>query len=266
MNATILEDIFKDYGFHNEEWKFWTQVSLQESSIKKYFDQWSQKLNVNKDTTLSLEIERHGLMSDFLQGIGAQEKRFFQSIESFHDFMKYGLSQIKDPNTCKIYVPFASDGKDVVALSALLYEKWPFAKWEIYAEEHNVILASSGQRMEYKALEVNHASGAYFQAGGVGEWKSNFDVDHEIAYTHPQIKKHIKWNVIKMPDSFDVVFCPNILIKMNATYRNEVLERFDQLLIKDGLIVMGQYDSLRFSSIENNFETLTENETLFKKL
>lgn len=266
MNITTLENLFKAHGFQNDEWKFWTQNSLQETSIKNYFERWSEKLQVPSLMLLSGEIEKRGLMSDFLEGLGAQEKRFFQSVESFHDFVKYGMPLIESPDTCSVYIPFASDGKDVAALAALLYEKWPFARWKLFAEERNAIIASRAQRLEFSVQEIQHSSGAYFQAGGQKEWQQNFVVDHEKAELHEQLKKRIRWNDDLEGQKFDVIFCPNVLIKMNASYRNQVLQRLDHLLNKDGLMVMGQYDSLRFSSIENKYETLTDNETLFKKL
>lgn len=262
-----IEILFEQHGFREEDWLLWSKASFQEASLRSYFEQWIEKLEVTEINLLSDEIDKNGMRNDFLSGLGAQEKRFFQAVEAFHDFIKYGLPNLPNQDTCKIYMPYAADGKDVAALAALLYEKRPFASWKIIAEEHNTLLLSKGKSLIYSATEINNASGFYFQAGGQEDWKRNFVIEDEVAQLTESLRNKITWvGDESTPEKFDVIFCPNTLIKMNAAFRNEELNRFNEMLIQDGLLVLGQYDSLRFTPIEEHYEVITEGETLFKKL
>lgn len=266
MNATNLQYLFEQHGFQGDEWKRCAQVSIQESSLHYYFDQWVEKLDLSNSKDLFAAIDQRGLQEDFFHGLGARKNSFFQAIEAFQDFIKYGLSYVEQHDSAQIFVPFGTGGKELAALTALLYEQWPFSRWKVIAEENNTILSDNMKLLSFDITEIKNSAGLFFQCGGKNDWANNFIFEHDRATLSDRLKNHIEWNTDMQKSSLDIIFCPNVMSKLNTAYRNQILKRFDHLLKKDGLLVLGQFDSLRFSAVENDYEAVTERETLFKKL
>ena len=66
-------------------------------------------------------------------------------------------------------------------------------------------------------------------------------------------------------NSFQLVFCRNVLIYFEKSLQGKVLSVFDQSLETGGYLALGSKESLRFSTIEKKYAQLGK-EKIWKKV
>jgi chemotaxis protein methyltransferase CheR len=63
-----------------------------------------------------------------------------------------------------------------------------------------------------------------------------------------------------------IIFCRNVMIYFNRSLQDRVHRLFHESLVTFGYLGLGRSESLRFSTGENNYESVSAKEKLYRKI
>ncbi|RYG24785.1 MAG: protein-glutamate O-methyltransferase CheR, partial [Chitinophagaceae bacterium] len=67
-------------------------------------------------------------------------------------------------------------------------------------------------------------------------------------------------------NSFQLIFCRNVLIYFNKDLQNRVLKLFDDSLDLNGFLALGTKENIRFSTIASNYKPIIGREKIWRKI
>ena len=70
----------------------------------------------------------------------------------------------------------------------------------------------------------------------------------------------------KAPDSYDIIFCRNVLLYFKPEYQEQLLEKFHQLLKPGGMLIMGIFESISWTEKGDLFEVENKDLNVYSKL
>jgi len=130
-----------------------------------------------------------------------------------------------------------------ITLKELLGDKYPF---EIYASDISTKVLNMAKRGIYPITSVESMDKSlvkkYFQEGS-GKAAGYVKVKNNI-------QKHVSFHRVnliepfKLPHSFDLIFCRNVMIYFDAPTKESIVNRFDNFLLKGGYLMIGHSESL----------------------
>ena len=87
---------------------------------------------------------------------------------------------------------------------------------------------------------------------------------------NPSLKKRIVFanhNLVTdaVFSEMHMILCRNVLIYFDATLQKKVLGLFRESLIRGGFLCLGNKESLRFSDVEKDFNTIDDKGKIYRK-
>ena len=110
----------------------------------------------------------------------------------------------------------------------------------------------------------------YQEAGG----KKSFSDYYVAKYDHAIFDQDLLKNVTFLEHNLvidktfidaNLIICRNVLIYFNKKLQNQVLELFEESLVPGGVVGIGSKENLRFTSVHENFESITTASKIYKK-
>ena len=212
---------------------------LRKREIPSYKDYYEI---VKNDTSGEELIEFINLISTNVTHFFREEKHFeFLKTTWFNGF------DFKHSTSVKVWCAASSSGEEPYSLSItlkeLLGEKYPF---EIYASDISTKVLNMAKKGIYPITSVENMDKTlikkYFQEGQ-GKAQGYVKVKNNI-------QKHVSFHRVnliepfKLPHSFDLIFCRNVMIYFDAPTKESIVNRFDNFLNKNGYLMIGHSESL----------------------
>lgn len=169
----------------------------------------------------------------------------------------------------KIWIAGCSTGEEVISLSILLKEAG-IVRYLIYATDINPMNLEVARRGIYTLESVKKASRNYLLSGGEAHLADYF---HE-AYGSVQFDEGLLNQVVFSDHSLstDEVFsethlisCRNVLIYFDRTLQEKVFRLFRDSLVRGAYLGLGNKETIQFSEISPNFETIDAENRIYRK-
>jgi chemotaxis protein methyltransferase CheR len=179
------------------------------------------------------------------------------------------LETLKTYPSIKIWVAGCSTGEEVYSLAILLKE-FGIKRYLIYATDINPMNLEAAKKGIYSLETIQKGSKNYLQSGG----KSSLSDYYTAAYDSAQMLPSLIENVVFSDHSLatDSVFsemhfisCRNVLIYFDRELQNRVFNLFDESLIRNGFLGLGNKESLQFSTVKDVFKVIDQENRLYKK-
>ena len=111
----------------------------------------------------------------------------------------------------------------------------------------------------------------YFESGGHQSLNDYFTSDEKNSIINSDLKKNIlisNHNLVTdgVFKECQLILCRNVLIYFNDELQNKVLKLFYDSLPIHGFLALGKKESLRFSSVYENFKEIDRHEKIFQKI
>jgi len=144
-------------------------------------------------------------------------------------------------------------------------------KKTIYATDINPAALEKAGRGIFSMEHMRKYTENYQLAGG----KSTFSDYYSAAYGGVIFDRELLRNVVFADHSLatDSVFsetqfisCRNVLIYFNQELKDRALELFRDSLCRKGFLGLGSKESIDFSALSSQFETIAKSEKIFRKL
>jgi chemotaxis protein methyltransferase CheR len=197
-------------------------------------------------------------LAHILDALSTNVTRFFREPDHFSFLAKEYLSEIQSERTgedrrLRIWSSGCSTGEEPYTIAIVVNETIPaIGKWDvkILATDLSRTVVQAASEGRYSAAQVEgvpkHLLLKYFiKSPQQPGWKPEpgYFVRDELKkkITFARLNLLEKW---PMKGPFDVIFCRNVMIYFEKNLRQKLVSRYQDLLCKNGILIVGHSESL----------------------
>jgi chemotaxis protein methyltransferase CheR len=171
------------------------------------------------------------------------------------------LSWLRTYPFIRIWHAGCSTGEEVFSMAILLSEENLYSRAKIYATDFQEKVLSIAKKGSFPADRIPEYSKNYIEAGGKGSLSDYYIVKGNIAVLDPELMRNITFLLHNLAtdhsfQEFNLISCRNVLIYFNKGLRNRVHDVLFHSLPHLGLLVLGENESLYFTSHEMDYRNL----------
>jgi chemotaxis protein methyltransferase CheR len=197
-----------------------------------------------------LEAAEHGEPAATRRLLGLLTTKFtgfFRHPRHFDLAAAHALQMARERGRARLWSAGAATGEEAYSLAIALRETFPTDDPPVSIlatdlDEEALTLARRGEYGEsaLRRLEAGRRQRFFLPNGAAGRWV--------IA---PEVRRWVEFRALNLTDEvwpvegpFDVIFCRNVLMYLNATHREAVVERLAARLAPDGLLILDPVEHL----------------------
>lgn len=163
-----------------------------------------------------------------------------------------------------------SAGQEVYSMAILLNETGMKERAQIYATDFNEIILARAKQGIYPLEVIKEYSSNYIEAGGDRSFSDYYTSDNENVILRSDLREKMLFSSHNLvTDSvfgeMHVIFCRNVLIYFNRELQDRVLRLFYDSLIPGGFLCLGSKESIKLTSVSDQFELISEKEKIYRK-
>jgi len=170
----------------------------------------------------------------------------------------------------KIWHAGCSSGEEVYSMAIMLQECGLYDRCQIYATDFNSKIISKAKDGIYSFDAIKEYTKNYNLAGGTKSFSDYYLAKYDNAILDLDLKRRIifaEHNLVT-DGSFgemNLIICRNVLIYFEKTLQDRVQKLFMDSLVKGGYLCLGSKESMAYSAIAKNYETITEEFKIYRK-
>ncbi len=171
----------------------------------------------------------------------------------------------------KIWHAGCATGEEVYSMAILLKEAGLLHKSLLYATDMNPAALSKARKGIFPLSQMQQYSKNYVASGGLQDFSSYYTANYHFAQFDPRLNEKMIFASHNLVtdfsfNSFQLIFCRNVLIYFNKDLQDRVFRLFDASLDLNGFLALGTKESIRFSSIAQNYKSITGREKIWRKV
>ncbi|MBM9606133.1 CheR family methyltransferase [Desulfopila inferna] len=230
------------------------------------------------------EMERLKSFSEMMHKVIYDEQFFHQLLldlsinvtEMFRDPWFYkAVRQVVVPHLktypfIKVWHAGCSAGQEVYSMGILLEEEGMKDRTQVYATDFNELILAKAKSGIYPIDVIRQYTSNYIESGGMESFSDYYRADDK----HVILKKTLRERVLFSSHNLvtdgvfgemNVIFCRNVLIYFNRELQERVLQLFYESLCPGGFLCLGSKESLQYSKVVQNFETVDDGKKIYRK-
>ncbi len=170
----------------------------------------------------------------------------------------------------KIWHAGCSSGQEVYSMAILLEESFLLEKSQIYATDFNPRILNIAKEAIYPIENIKKYTTNYQEAGGANSFSNYYNAQYDSAVMRQDLKKNVLFSFHNLVTDgvfgeMHVIFCRNVLIYFDKVLQNKVLQLFYNSLVPGGFLCLGSKESIRYSDVEDLFETVSSEYKIYRK-
>lgn len=171
----------------------------------------------------------------------------------------------------KIWHAGCATGEEVFSMAILLEEAGLLHKSLLYATDINPASLIKARKGIFPLSQMKQYSRNYVLSGGVKDFSSYYSAGDHFAQFDPRLGEKMIYAAHNLVtdysfNSFQLIFCRNVLIYFNKELQNRVLRLFDESLDLNGFLALGTKESIRFSDVAPKYKQVSGREKLWRKI
>lgn len=228
--------------------------------------------NMKNAVDLKFElINKPAIFQDFINEIVVNVSEFFRDPSFFKSLQQKVFPYLESYPKINIWSAGCSFGEETYSLNILLNENNLFSKSRIYATDISSNAIERSRKGIYDNGNFKEYTKNYYECGGKKSLKNYFISDEK----HSMIQSELKQNILFSNHNLvadgvfkecQLILCRNVLIYFNNELQNKALELFYESLPVHGFLAIGKKESLRFSSVYENFKEIDREEKIYQKI
>jgi chemotaxis protein methyltransferase CheR len=195
----------------------------------------------------------------FLESLLTQETSFFRYPDVFQALERVVLPEVQarrmwsNPRVLRIWSAGCSTGEEPYSIAITVLDTLPFPDaWEIE------ILATDISRQALQQSERGTYAGRSLANVSPQQLQAHFKKSGEAWQVKPRLRRLISFAPMNLARSvyvgrMDCIFCMNVLMYFSEERRNELLQRFYDVLEPGGVFFLGHSESMKTAPVK--FET-----------
>ncbi|MBL4783311.1 MAG: protein-glutamate O-methyltransferase CheR [Porticoccaceae bacterium] len=194
-----------------------------------------------------------------LQGISVTVTEMFRDPWVFASIRNELIPTLTILPTINIWHAGCATGEEVYSMAILLQEAGLLQYCHIYATDFNESSLEIAKQGKYPLENIKSYTKNYIAAGGICSFSDYYSVDGRWAILDPHLKEHIHFRQhdLAKDESFgmmNLILCRNVLIYFKKTLQDLVFNLFNASLSTNGFLIIGDKETIDFSSIADDFE------------
>ena len=259
----LLEGIFRHYGHDFRHYAF--------SSLRRRL---KKTLEAEGLTTFSALQDRvlhdPNAMNRFLTSLAVNVTGMFRDPTFFDQMRKTVVPILRTYPFVRIWHAGCASGEEVYALAILLEEEGLYERSRIYATDMNGDALERAKAGIFPLSRMREYTASYLAAGGTRSFSEYYTAKYDAALFDPTLKRNVLFaqhNLAtdKSFSEFNLILCRNVMIYFDRTLKARVLKLFGDSLAPLGILCLGRRESLRFSTVEEEYEEFDAKERIYRR-
>ena len=260
----LLETIFEKYSY---DFRGYAMTSVRRrvlSAMSKFDIQTVSRLQERV-------LHDDGFFFELLQYLTVPTSEMFRDPNYFLTMREKVIPILKTYPSIKVWIAGCSTGEEVYSFAILFKEENILDRTMIYATDINPASLKKAEQGILPLDKVKEFTLNYQKSGG----KASFSDYYTANYGSILMDKNLRKNVVFADHSLatDQVFsevqlvsCRNVLIYFEKELQDRALNLFWESLPRKGFLGLGSKESIRFSTLSNQFTEFAKDERIYQRL
>lgn len=260
----LTEGVFEHYGFDFRDYSY---PSLRRRIWKRVFAEGLTTISALTNKILHETQAMERLLLDLSINVTAM----FRDPTFYVAFRQKVVPLLRTYPFVRIWHAGCSTGEEVYSMAILLQEEGIYDRCRIYATDINEAVLQKAKSGIFPINTMQENTSNYIAAGGHGTFSDYYTARYDYAIFRPQLREHVVFaqhNLVTDAsfNHFNVILCRNVLIYFNNALQERVQHLFLNSLEIFGILGLGKKETIRYTSVADNFDTLDEEERLYRRV
>lgn len=259
----LLEAIWQRYGYDFRNYS--------EASITRRLDHIRSKAG---DQSLSQLLHRvlhqPGFFHDMVIDLTVTTSEMFRDPPFFRQLREVVCPILHTFPTINIWHAGCSTGEEVYSVAILLKEEGLLDRATIFATDINRHALKRAREGIYSAESLRTFTANYQKAGGKGSFAEYYHAAYGGAVMHQELRANVLFSEHNLVTDTvfaetHLVLCRNVMIYFQQPLQNRVLQIFSDSLRRGGFLCLGSKETLEFSAVKEQFQTVDPRARIYRK-
>ena len=260
----LTEGIYQHYGF---DFRDYSLPSLKRRIWKRVYAEGLSSVSGLQEKVL----HDPGCMERLLLDLSINTTAMFRDPSFYLAFRQKIVPVLRTYPFVRIWHAGCSTGEEVYSMAMLLYEEGLYDRCRIYATDINEAVLQRAKEGIFPISSMKENTSNYIAAGGTGTFSEYYVAKYDYAIFRPSLRENVVFaqhNLVTDAsfNQFNVIFCRNVLIYFNNTLQDRVQKLFLDSLETFGILGLGKRETLRYSSVIDNYEVIDAEEKLYRRI
>lgn len=259
----LLEAIYQKYGYDFRNYAM--------ASIKRRI-----KRRLSLSGLESISAMQHKIIYDesffttLLLDLSITYTDMFRDPPFYRAFRQQVVPVLKKSPHIKIWLAGCATGEEVYSVAIVLHEEGLYDRTQIYATDFNEVVIQKARQGIYEIDKLKTFTQNYQKAGGCASFADYYTARYNYALMKKFLKEHISFSDHNLVTDgtfgeMGMIVCRNVLIYFSRELQDQILLLFKKSLHDGGYLCIGAKESIRFSSVSNDFEDVVKKERIYRK-
>ncbi len=220
---------------------------------------------------LTLKILDDAMTFDrFLLEMSVTVTRMFRNPEVFRILTEQVLPELKSYSQLKIWHAGCATGEEVYSLAILLAEAGLLERTKIYATDYNSLSLEIAEKAIYSLDGMQETSRNYLAAGGLHSFSDYYQARYGLLKIADFLKQRVifSYHNLMQDKAFtemNIILCRNVIIYFDKVLQDQVLTMMSSSLCSQGFLVLGDRETVNFTSVSGLFTEIARPSGIFLK-
>lgn len=260
----LTEGVFEHYGFDFRDYSY---PSLRRRILKRTHAEGLATISALTNKVLHEPQAMERLLLDLSINVTAM----FRDPTFYVAFRQKVVPLLRTYPFIRIWHAGCSTGEEVYSMAILLQEEGIYDRCRIYATDINEAVLQKAKSGIFPIATMQENTSNYIAAGGHGTFSDYYTARYDYAIFRPQLRENVVFaqhNLVTDAsfNHFNVIFCRNVLIYFNNPLQERVQQLFLNSLEMFGILGLGKKETLKYTTVADNFDVLDEEERLYRRV
>ena len=210
------------------------------------------------------------IFQELLFGLSITVTEMFRDPEVYAALRARVLPYLATYPFIKVWHAGCATGEEAYSMAILIKEAGLAERTTIYATDFNEDALARARAGIYPLDAVREFNRNYIAAGGRASFADYYLARYDNAIMNAELKKRLTFarhNLVtdQVFGEMHLVLCRNVLIYFDRDLQGRVLTLFRDSLVHGGFLCLGSRESLAFSPVADDFETVVPERNIFRK-
>lgn len=260
----LLEAIYRHYGY---DFRAYAPSSLRRRLKKRLEAEGLKTFSALQDRVLHEPTAMEGLVRDMSVNVTSM----FRDPTFFLTLRQKVVPILRTYPFVRIWHAGCATGEEVYAMAILLEEEGLYDRTRLYATDMNAEALDSARAGIFPLARMRDYTAAYQQAGGTRSFSDYYTASYGAALFNARLRENVLFAQHNLAtdgsfSEFNVILCRNVLIYFDRALKTRTLRLFGDSLAPLGFMCLGRRESLRFTSVEDEFAEVDPKERVYRRV
>jgi len=260
----LLQAIYQKYGY---DFRNYARASLKRRI----------RYRLSQSNIKTISEMQHKLLYDskffakLLSDLTINVTEMFRDPSFFKALREIVIPELKKQPFIKIWHAGCSTGEEVYSTAILLKEEGLYKTSLIYATDADDVVLGKAKSGVFAIDRMKDYTLNYRKTGGLASFADYYTARYDNAIMDNSLKKNIVFSNHNLVTDgvfgeIDMIICRNVFIYFNRDLQDRVFRLFSESLRPGGFLCLGTKETIRFSSLSDDFENVADHEKIYRKI